>query len=142
MQRSIITALLLACAVLSSSALFAQSDRYSIQNSAYYSTFLDGAIASTYKINRAPNSAVINISVQDTQNKNSSVTAEVSGTVTNILHQVKTLKFRPIKDGTAIYYISEIRFDNQDVLTFKIDVKPEGEKRSERVKWQQKFWRQ
>ena len=116
--------------------------QYQINYIAYNSTFLEREVAKLYKITRAKNMAVINISVQDSKNEGKGVPAVVTGTSTNILHQIRNLTFRKVDSGDAIYYISDYRFDQGDVLTFKLDVTGPGAQRPTPVEWQQKFWKQ
>lgn len=116
--------------------------QYQINYIAYNSTFLEREVAKLYKITRAKNMAVVNISVQDNSNEGKGVEATVSGTATNILHQIRNLTFRKVNSGDAIYYIADYRFDEGDVLTFKLDVTVPDATRPTAVEWQQKFWKQ
>lgn len=108
---------------------------------AYNSTFLDPEVASRYEINRAKNRGVINVSVQAGDVVAEGVVAEITGTVTNLMHQIKTLQLREIREGKAIYYVGDFNFDDEDVLTFKLKVNVKGEPRPLEFDWQQKFWR-
>lgn len=107
---------------------------------AYNSSFLNPEVAELYGITRAKNRAMINISVQQGDVIGEGVAAEIEGAATNILHQVKGLEFREIREGKAVYYVADVRFNDGDVLTFKVDAKVAGEQRPYRVEWQQKFW--
>lgn len=146
MYKLIITNISMVLLILFGSTSWAQSSttvgQYQINHIAYNSTFLERDIARLYKITRAKNMAVINISVQDTENDAKGVEASVTGTATNIINQIKKVNFRKVESGDAIYYISDYRFDEGDVLTFKIDVTLPGQSRPQRVEWQQKFWKQ
>ena len=136
---TLLTAALLSC----SQTLFAQAvGGYEINHIAFNSTFLENDIAASYGITRAKNLAVVNISIQPEGTIGEGVAAEVSGTATNFLNQVKPLEFSEIREQKAIYYIAKLRFDAQDILTFKIDVAIPGEDKPRRVEWQQKFWKQ
>lgn len=116
--------------------------QYQINHIAYNSTFLERDIAKLYGITRAKNLAVINISVQDLENEGKGVDATITGTATNLIHQIKHLKFRKVPSGDAIYYISDYRFSDGDALTFKLDVTVPGASRPTEVEWQQTFYKQ
>ena len=44
----------------------------------------------------------------------------MTGTATNLLGNKKTLTFKEIKEGEAIYYIAEFGFSNEETFTFRI----------------------
>lgn len=142
MRQQLLTLVLLlvTCLVLPQRSL-AGNDIEVIHN-AFNSTFLDSEIARLYGITRAENLAVVNVSVQRGEVIGAGVPASVKGSASNILHQVKPLEFREIREENAIYYIAPIRFDEGDTLTFTLDVTVEGEREPRRVEWQQKFWKQ
>lgn len=146
MPKSIILKICTVLCLLFSVPAIAQTSvtagQYQINYIAYNSTFLDREVAKIYKISRAKNMAVINLSVQDSENEGKGVPAKVVGTATNILNQIRKLTFRKVDSGDAIYYISDYRFDEGDVLTFKLDVTVPGASRPTPVQWQQKFWKQ
>ena len=118
------------------------SGQYQVNHIAYNSTFLERDIAKLYGITRAKNLAVINISVQDLENQGKGVDATVSGTATNLIRQIKHLKFKKVPSGDSIYYISDYRFSDGDALTFKLNVKIGSESLTIPVEWQQTFYKQ
>jgi hypothetical protein len=82
--------------------------------------FLKPEVATHYGITRAENRAIVNLSVLD---KNGTpTTANVHGTYKNLLSQTFSLAFTEHREGTAVYYIAEIRYTDGDVLTFSISV--------------------
>ena len=123
-------------------AAHSAGQQYEINHIAFNSTFLASEIAAAYKITRAENMAVINVSVQPEGVIGEGVPAQVSGQVVNILNQVKPLAFTEVREEKAIYYIATLRFDDGDILTFKLDVLIDGEDKPRQVEWQQKFWKQ
>jgi hypothetical protein len=52
------------------------------------------------------------------------VEGTVTGTVSNILQQSQTLDFIAVREQNTVYYLAPFKFDNEDFLTFKINVKP------------------
>lgn len=117
--------------------------QYQINHIAYNSTFLSTEMATAYGIKRANNLAVVNISVQDTNNEGEGVVVgSVEGSASNLIQQTRFLDFNEVKSDDAIYYLSEYRFSDEDAITFKIDIVLPGETRATEVKWQQTFYKQ
>ncbi|KHT64504.1 hypothetical protein RJ45_06060 [Photobacterium gaetbulicola] len=98
-----------------------------VHYSSFPSTFLTPDVASTYKIQRSRYSAVINVTVLDkAQPGKPAVTAVLNGQAKNLLGTIKNLSFREVREGTAIYYIAEIKHANEERFSFSIDVSHNG----------------
>ncbi|MCG9598750.1 DUF4426 domain-containing protein [Vibrio sp. Isolate25] len=111
-----------------------------VHYSAFNSTFLTPQVAHSYELKRNGYSAIINISVLDNyQAGKPAITAKVSGSAKNLIGQTKTLEFREIKEGSAIYYLAEFPISEEENLTFDIDVNA-GNKGTGRLKFTQKFY--
>ncbi|ARC93180.1 hypothetical protein B6A42_15385 [Vibrio coralliilyticus] len=111
-----------------------------VHYSAFNSTFLTPQVARSYELKRNGYSAIINISVLDNyQAGKPPITAKVSGSAKNLIGQTKTLEFREIKEGSAIYYLAEFPISDEENLTFNIDVNA-GNKGTGRLKFTQKFY--
>ncbi|WP_082859123.1 DUF4426 domain-containing protein [Microbulbifer sp. Q7] len=99
---------------------------YHVSYSVFNSEFISPDIARQYNLVRAPDRAFVNISVrkkEDTQG----MSAGVSGNATNLIQQSRTLEFREVRDNKAVYYLAPFRFENEENLTFNIDlVLPDG----------------
>lgn len=103
------------------------------------STFLTPKIARAYQIKRSAYNGLINISVLDTnQVGNPGVEAKLTGTARNLLGNSIDLAFREVKEGSAIYYLAEVPFRNEETFTF--DIKVESQGKSNRLKFIQKFY--
>lgn len=85
------------------------------------STFPNATIASSYGIVRARNRSFVNLSVLD--GNDAPQTAQVDGTLKNLLGQTQALEFREIREGTAVYYIAEFAHEDQAVMRFSITVR-------------------
>lgn len=111
-------------------------------------------VAQQYGITRARNQALLNVSVRhrsrDGQREGARA-ARVSGQSLNLVGQITPLTFREVReerylddDGTeqwrAIYYLTTVRFTDEDVLRFRLEVRPEDQRRSFDVRFQQKFY--
>ncbi|NJN50554.1 MAG: DUF4426 domain-containing protein [Gammaproteobacteria bacterium] len=99
--------------------------------------FLNADVAHRYGITRAKDRAIVNVSVigPDSQARDATIT----GTTRNLLGQIQQLSFEKIVDGASIYFIAPLRFTDQDVLKFTIDVQaqdgPSGE-----ISFQERMW--
>ena len=101
-------------------------------------TFFSEKIAEQYDIVRGRDRSLVNLSFLDETDTPVPVTLE--GTTSNLLSQVSELTFKEVREGPAIYYLSEIKASNQDTLRFRINVTtPDGETRELRFQ-HQIFW--
>ncbi len=104
---------------------------------------LPAEIARGYKIARSKNRAMLNITVREKQGEvETPVTATVSVIAKNLSSQLKSVKFREIKetDPVAIYYIGELPVGNEETLVFDIDVTPAGATKPVLVSYRHKFF--
>lgn len=98
---------------------------YDIHYNAFNSSSLTADVARQYGITRGANQGLVNIVVRKRNDSGDApAAAKVSGSARNLLSQRSELKFKEVRSGEAIYYIAVFRFDNQDMLTFDIDVQP------------------
>jgi hypothetical protein len=101
-------------------------------------TFLNKDVAASYQIDRGRDRALVNISVLDEQGN--PVIAAVTGRVTNLLGQVQSLDFEEVIEGTAVYYLAEVRHTDREVLRFEVDIVPPDDLKQQ-LKFQQKvYW--
>lgn len=83
----------------------------------FNSSFLQPEIAKAAGLERGKNIAVLNVSpLRDGKGEKSTVT----GTLTNLMSQAKTLQFREIDEGDAVYYIAQFPIDGRELLKFDI----------------------
>ncbi|MFC0708773.1 DUF4426 domain-containing protein [Azorhizophilus paspali] len=123
-MRRPIPLLLALCLSLSAAAAerlqkFADLD---VHYSAFNSGFLQPEIASAAGIVRGKTQGVLNISVLKS-GKARPVT--IKAQVRNNLGQVRALSFREVREGEAIYYLSQFPFD-KETLHFKVDIQSGG----------------
>jgi hypothetical protein len=99
--------------------------------------FLKPDIAASYDIRRARDRALLNVSILDANG--APVRAGVSGTVRNLLEQQQALSFREVVEGSAFYYLAEVRHSDREVLRFAFDiVTPDGQ--NHRLTFQQQMY--
>lgn len=122
------------CLLFFSTALRAQQlqmfDQYEVHYSVVNSTFLDPKIAANYGITRGKNSAILNLAVRERMSEEvdgptEAKTALLKGKTWDLI-QNQTLEFQQIKESTAIYYIAEFKFINEEWRFFEVDFRPEG----------------
>jgi len=85
-------------------------------------TFLKPAVALSYGIVRAPDQALLNISVLDGTGR--AATVAIDGTVTNLLGQQTPLDFAEVREGPAVYYLASIKHTDREVLRFDVNITP------------------
>lgn len=95
------------------------------------STTLLPEMAAEYKVVRAKDQALVNISVRKRLPDGSDVAqaATLKGSYSNLI-QPRDLEFREVREQGAIYYLAQLRFTNRETLRFDLKVTPvmpEGE---------------
>lgn len=140
-----------------SSALAEQLKRfgdYDVHYIAMNTMDLAPDVAAEYGITRARNRALLNVSVRErTRGDRGDVArrARVSGQSLNLIGQITPLDFREVReeryldaDGNerwrAVYYLATVRFTDEDVLRFRLKVRPDGQPRTFDVRFQQKLY--
>jgi len=98
---------------------------YTVQHVVFNSTFVLPDVARAYKLKRSKYESLLNISVFK-KGLNGSLPAALSGTVTNLLQQQKSLEFIKIEEKDTTYYLAAIRINNEEKLHFNIDVTVDG----------------
>ena len=105
-------------------SIFKQVGEYKIFFSAFNSSFIPADIASSYKIVRGKDRGLVNISIM--KDIAVGVPVQIKGEVSNILQQSQKLKFFPVQEGKSLYYLAPFEFDNEDYLTFSINIEHES----------------
>lgn len=118
---------------------FGQFDiHYSVVNS----TFISAEVAQIYSIVRGADRALINIAVRKNleDGSNKAQKAVVTGYSSDLMRETP-LKFLEIIERDAIYYIAEVKFYNEEIRHFSIDVQPGREKIPFKVKFTKTLYR-
>lgn len=92
-------------------------------------TFLTPEIAKANGIVRSKYNALVNISVLDSASQVAQ-RVEVSGTARNRIGTTKTLTFKRVIDGDAIYYLAPLSFRHGENYTFDISLRQISETQS------------
>ena len=102
-------------------------------------TFLTPEIAKAYGIERSRYNGLVNISVLDNSQKNTPAkTVVMIGKARNDLGQIKSLDFKEVKEGKAVYYLAQIKYAHEETIHFDIEIIDGTEKH--KMKFSQKFY--
>ena len=126
MKRLILTICLLTAPLLGQAfeqTLYKQHGEHKIFYSAFGTSFIEPDIAVANNIVRGEGKGLVNIAM--VKELGVGVEGTVTGTVSNILQQSQTLEFIAVREQNTVYYLAPFEFDNEDFLTFKINVKPQ-----------------
>jgi hypothetical protein len=133
-------------ALFSSTLLLAENSTsisgYTIHHNALSTEMLLPGVAKAYGIKRSKQRALLNVSVikDKAGTAGTALTADITVKATNLIGQLKEIKLREVREGDAIYYISDFPVTNRERINFILSVKPEGSKRSYTAKLNQKFY--
>lgn len=94
-----------------------------VHYSAYNSSFLQPEIASAAGITRGKTLGVLSVSVLKV---GKAQPATVKAQMLNLMGQARNLTFREVREGDAIYYLSQFPF-SEEKLHFKVDVTSGGQ---------------
>ncbi len=125
---ALLAVLLLSGATQAADETYTSFGQYKVFHSVFNSSFIKPDIASSYNLTRGSDQALVNIALIKTgaDGQSNGLPAEVSGRVTNLMQQSKPLQFIEINEQNAVYYLAPLRFNNEEVLHFTIEVKHEG----------------
>ncbi|MEE9142072.1 MAG: DUF4426 domain-containing protein [Gammaproteobacteria bacterium] len=117
---------------------------YVIQVTALTTDHLPAEVAREYGIQRSETRAFLNVVILK-KAPDGEVDRPVTGIVTtvasNLAGQVKSFPLREIieEGGAGIYYIGEASITKDEILIFDIDVTPDGEDDTIRIRYQEQF---
>ncbi len=100
-------------------------------------SFLTPDVANQYGIIRSKYSALVNLSVLDSESLEAQ-NVSASGTATNLLGNAQPLRFKKVAEGDAIYYLATFPFENADTYRFSIELQRGETTRT--LKFQQKLF--
>ncbi|WP_448550176.1 DUF4426 domain-containing protein [Thalassotalea fusca] len=102
-------------------------------------TFFTPEIAKAYGIERSKYNGLVNISVLDNSKEGTPAkTVSITGTARNLADQKKTLSFKEVREGGAIYYLAEVDYRNEETIRFDLTI-TDGEE-THRLEFSQKFY--
>lgn len=133
-------------ALFSSNLLLAENSTsisgYTIHHNALSTEMLLPDVAKAYGIKRSKQRALLNVSVIKDKAGTAGIalSADITVRATNLIGQLKDINLREVREGDAIYYISDFPVTNRERINFILSVKPEGSKRSYTAKLNQEFY--
>lgn len=141
MFSSLLSGLLFALPVLAENSV--RSSDLVVHYNAVPTTSLTADVARQYGITRSANRALVNVSVRrGAPGADQAVPATVRVAATNLNGQRSDLRVREVREGEAIYYLAEARFQGQETLNFEIEVSAEGATAPVRASFRQEFFPQ
>jgi hypothetical protein len=98
-----------------------------VHYSAFTSSYLTPDVAKASGLTRSKNQGVLNIAVLKGDKP---MTANVTGTAKDLTSRNIDLKFKQISEQGAVYYIAQFPIEQQETLTFTINVQAGGDTNS------------
>ena len=68
------------------------------------------------------------------------VAARISGIARDLLSREISLAFQEVREASAIYYLSQLHFSEQEHWRFRLSVQPAGEPTSLTVQFEQRIY--
>lgn len=103
------------------------------------STFFTPEIAKVYGITRSRYNGLVNISVLDnTKAGKPAKTVTINGQAKNNIGQFKSIEFKEVKEGNAIYYLAQISYNHEETIHFNLTINDGKEQQT--LKFSQKFY--
>ena len=99
--------------------------------------FLTPEVAASYGIVRSKFNALVNLSVLDTKTQEAQ-RVSITGKATNLLGNTRSLTFKKVEEGDAIYYLAVVPFRDQETFRFNIDIQRGNTQQT--LKFQQKMY--
>ncbi len=146
LMNNLFKALFVFALSLTSVASYAENSKefgdYVVHYNAFRSDTISPEVAKQYGLTRANNRVLINIAVlQKVMNTTGKPTAsKVTGHASNLTGQLKSLEFREITEGNAIYYLADTKISDGEFLKFDLKIIPEGETKAARIKFDKRFF--
>lgn len=107
-------------------------------------TTLDPEMAERYDLERAEDRALVNIAGRRVQADGSTeaTTLGITGIVSNLLGQSRTLDFEEVRDPGAVYYLATTYFSDRETLRFELQVTDPVTGRTHPLSFQKELWKQ
>lgn len=142
MKRALIGLGLLLLSASASAQQLVRDGEFVVHYAAMSTKDLSPAMAKQYGIRQSNSRGLllVNLQRETAPGKTSPARGSASGTVRNLIGDQQKLALRPASDGSTQDLIAEFDIEHLEFLSFDVDVKPEGAKRSLKVKFQRQFF--
>ena len=112
-------------------------DDVRIYYTAFPSRLIPPSVAAAHDLTRAEDLMMINISIK---HGDQPVEANISGDVTNILGQGRAIRFIPIIEKDALYYLGEVIVDEKDWLRFDLTIDSDSMSEPYELQFERRFY--
>ena len=112
-------------------------DDVHIYYSAFPSRLIPPGVAAAHDLTRAEDLMMINISIKKGDQP---IEADISGDVTNILGQARAIRFVPIVEQDALYYLGEVIVDEKDWLRFYLTIDSDSMSEPYELQFERRFY--
>ncbi len=115
---------------------------YELHYSVVNTTFLEPKVAATYGITRGKNRAILNLAIREhgEDGSDQARTMELKGRSWDLLQHNQELVFQEVREGPAIYYIAEVKFQNEEWRHFEVHFRPENSEQTQTFKLKQQMY--
>ncbi len=114
---------------------------YTLHVNALTTDQLPQEVAKEYRIARSNSRAMLNVVItKKADGGGEPVTGKVAASARNLAGQFKELDMKEITEQDAIYYIADMAVDDNDTVTFDIDVVPVNESDPFKVTYRHEFF--
>ena len=117
-------------------------DGYEVHYATLLTSDLNPEVARIHRIPRSGKRAYLMIHARQLLPDGSSVSVpvEIEGKVSNLLAQIRDLKWQQVKEESSIYSLSHFPVTNREWATFRINIKPEGSEKNLPLEFKQQFY--
>lgn len=116
-------------------------DSHVVHYNVINTTFLAPEVARAYDVRRSSTRALANVVIMERGDSGMKpATATVTGQAVNLNQQSRTLQFREIREGDAIYHLAEVPVRGGEVLDFQIRIGVEDRTEPMEIRFRQTFF--
>lgn len=113
---------------------------YELHYSVLNTTFLAPEVAANYGIVRGKKRAILTLAVREQMAPPGETYAmQLQGRTWDLI-QNQTLEFLEIREGSAVYYIADFKFINEEWRFFEVDFRPEGAEQTYTFKFKHQLY--
>lgn len=146
MQRNITLLLPLLLTLLYGTPLLAEvatrSGEYTVHHNAFKADFIPPEVARRHDLDRSKYRGMVNIAVIREQpgTTGQAVAATIDIAASDLMQRSKSITLQEIREGDAIYYIGSFPIIDQEIIHFRLRVRPEGSSQLINARFSQQFY--